>query len=311
MKNILITGGSGYIGSVLVPKLLELGYDVTVIDDLIYSNGYSLINNIQYNKFEFVKGDIRDKTLIKSLITKADCIIHLAAIVGYPACEKNKELATSVNEKATINISKMLSNDQLIICSSTGSNYGEVIGEICTEETKLNPLSHYGKTKTIAELHLLNNNKTIVFRFATAFGLSPRMRMDLLINDFVYQAVVNKYLLMFEKDFKRTFINIQDIAKSFLFAIDNAEDMSSNIYNVGDEINNYAKEDIALMIKSKIDYYLHFAEFGEDLDKRNYEVSYDKIKQLGFRAEVSTMEGIDELIKTMPLLQYTQRYRNA
>jgi nucleoside-diphosphate-sugar epimerase len=182
---------------------------------------------------------------------------------------------------------------------------------ICTEETPLNPLSLYGTTKTEAERWFLDHNTTVAYRFATAFGLSPRMRFDLLINDFVYEAVVNQYLIMFEKHFKRTFIHVDDMARSFLFAIERADQMKGQVYNVGDDRNNYTKNDIALMIKERVNYYLHFADIGEDVDKRDYVVSYEKLNALGFRCEVGVPDGLEELVNAIPALEHRSRYRNV
>jgi nucleoside-diphosphate-sugar epimerase len=204
-----------------------------------------------------------------------------------------------------------LSKDQGTVYASTGSNYGIIENEICTEKTPLNPISLYGKTKTEAEEIFLNENGAVAYRFATAFGLSPRMRLDLLINDFVYQAINNKTLVMFEKAFKRTFIHVDDMARSIIYAIENYDKMRNDTFNVGGDFNNYNKEEIALMIKHKVDYYLHFAEFGEDEDKRNYEVSYEKINNAGFRIKKTVEEGINELIQAVPALDSRSKYKNV
>ena len=310
MERILVTGGAGYVGTVLVDRLLNKKYNVTVVDRLIYENGHTMINYFKNPNFMFVKGDVRDKSQMKKLTSNCDCVIHLAAIVGFPACEKDQALARSTNLEATKMISRLLSKNQPIIFASTGSNYGSVDG-ICTEETPLNPLSLYGKTKTEAEKWLLENNTTVVYRFATAFGLSPRMRLDLLINDFVYEAAINKYLIMFEKHFKRTFIHVDDMASSFIFALENMEKMRGEVFNIGDSSNNFSKEDIALMIKKKIDYYLHFADIGEDKDKRNYEVSYAKINSLGYKSCISVEEGIEQMLRAIPVFEHQSKYRNV
>lgn len=307
---ILVTGGAGYVGSVLVPELLKKGYEVRVLDNLMYGQT-SLFAYFMEGNFKFIKGDVRDVQTVEKAVDGVDMIIHLAAIVGAPVCEKNPELAKSVNDGATKLLSSLLSKNQQVIYSSTGSNYGAVIGQICTEETPLNPFSIYGVTKTEAEKYLMENNNTIAFRFATAFGVSPRMRLDLLINDFVYQAVVNKTLILFEKTFKRTFIHVGDMARSFIFGLKNFDRMKGQIYNVGGEKNNFSKEDVALKIKEKIKFYLHFADIGEDQDKRNYIVSYKKINEAGFKIKISVDEGINELIRAVPAMEYRNPYKNV
>ena len=308
---VLVTGGAGYVGSVLVGKLLEKGIKVCVVDNLMYDNGFTLIPYFNTPKFQFIKGDVRDKKLMKSLVHNFEHVVHLAAIVGFPACRKNPQLTREVNVNSTKYISSLLSNDQGVVYASTGSNYGIIENEICTEETPLNPISLYGKTKTKAEEIFLNENGAVAYRFATAFGLSPRMRLDLLINDFVYQAINNKTLVMFEKSFKRTFIHVNDMADSIIYAIENYDSMKNNTYNVGGDFNNYNKEEIALMIKERVDYYLHFAEFGEDEDKRNYEVSYKKINDKGFHIKTTVQDGINELIKACPALDVRSKYKNV
>ena len=308
---VLVTGGAGYVGSVLVGKLLQKGYKVCVVDNLMYDNGFTLIPHFNTSKFQFIKGDVRDKSLMKDLVHNFEHVVHLAAIVGFPACRKNPRLAREVNVHSTKHISSLLSKDQGVVYASTGSNYGIIKNEICTEETPLNPISLYGKTKTKAEEIFLNQNGAVAYRFATAFGLSPRMRLDLLINDFVYQAINNKTLVMFEKSFKRTFIHVNDMADSIIYAIENYDSMKNNTYNVGGDFNNYNKEEIALMIKERVDYYLHFAEFGEDEDKRNYEVSYKKINNKGFHIKTTVQDGINELIKACPALDIRSKYKNV
>jgi nucleoside-diphosphate-sugar epimerase len=308
---ILVTGGAGYVGSVLVPQLLDKGYKVCVVDNLMYDNGHTLIHHFKNSKFKFIKGDARDKAFMEPLVHNFEFVIHLAAIVGFPACRKNPDLAKSVNVDSSRLISSLLSKDQGTVYASTGSNYGIIENEICTEETPLNPISLYGKTKTEAEEIFLNENGAVAYRFATAFGLSPRMRLDLLINDFVYQAINNKLLVMFEKTFKRTFIHVDDMAKSIVYAIENYDSMKNNTFNVGGDFNNYNKEEIALMIKDKVDYYLHFAEIGEDEDKRNYEVSYKKINDAGFSISKTVEQGIKELIDASPALDNRSKYKNV
>jgi nucleoside-diphosphate-sugar epimerase len=307
---ILVTGGAGYIGCVLVPLLLENGYKVRVLDNLTY-NGTGLLPHFRNSRFDFVKGDIRDLQIVKDAAHDCDVIIHLAAIVGFPACRKYPDLAETVNVGGSQVIAKAAGRERLVLFGSTGSNYGALVDEVCTEETPLNPLSLYGKTKTEAERYLLENCNTIAYRFATAFGLSPRMRLDLLLNDFVYTAVKLRYLVIYEAHFMRTFIHVHDIARSFLFAIENAHQMKGEVYNVGSESLNYSKAQVCEMIKEKIDYYLHYANVGEDADKRNYKVSYEKIGRLGYHTTMALEWGIDELIRTFQVLEIKNPYSNV
>ncbi len=307
--NILVTGGAGYIGTVLVPQLLSRGYKVTVLDNLLH-NADGLISCFRSKNFTFVKGDIRDESLISSITPKYDIIIHLAAIVGYPACRSNPDLAYSINVSGSKNISKNLSKEQTIFFGSTGSNYG-IVKEICTEETPLNPLSLYGTSKTEAEEILLNNNSCIAYRFATAFGISPRLRLDLLINDFAFKAIKQGYVVVYEKHFRRTFIHVEDIARSFLFGIDNMDSMRSNVYNIGSNKMNHTKEEICELIKDRTNAYFHYAAIGEDSDKRDYIVSYDKIQKLGFDTEITVEEGLDEMIKCFSIIDINSPYSNV
>jgi len=312
MKKLLVTGGAGYIGTTLAPMLLEKGYDVTVFDNLMYQGG-GILPLFSNKNFHFVKGDVRDKKAMKKVLAKADAILHLAAIVGYPACKKDPILAKQVNQDASIFIANNLRSDQLLIYPSTGSNYGAVKDGICVEDRPLNPLSVYGKTKAAAETYFLKKDScnVIVYRYATAFGISPRLRLDLLINDFVYQVMKNNYLLIYEKDFKRTFIHVKDIALSMIFALENKDKMLNEVYNAGDDSMNYSKEEIANILKKYKDYYLHFAETGKDEDQRDYEVSYKKLNKLGFRTTVDINQGIQELIRAMSVIEISHDYSNV
>lgn len=293
---LLVTGGAGYVGSVLIPRLLNAGHHVRVLDNLMYG-GASLLPHFSDPQFEFLKGNILDETRVRAATRGVDAIIHLAAIVGYPACKKNEPLAHDVNYIGTKIVEKNRDRNQLLLYASTGSNYGAVVGQVCTEETALNPLTIYGTTKTEAEQHLLDSPNTICYRYATAFGVSPRMRLDLLINDFVYQAVKVRNLIIYERTFKRTFIHVIDMARSFMFALENADRMTGQVFNVGSEKMNYSKEQIADLVRRKVDFYLHYADVGKDEDQRNYEVSYAKIHNLGFYTTISVEDGVDELIR--------------
>ena len=311
MNKILVTGGAGYVGTAILKLFKDLDFEITIYDNLLYG-GSSLLPFIGYKNISFVNGDIRDKEKLKKYVAQNDIIIHLAAIVGFPACRKDPILAEEVNYKGTINlIESITSKEQLLLSASTGSNYGDLFSEICTEESPLKPLSIYGITKTKAEQAMHTTGNAINYRFATAFGSSNRLRLDLLINDFVFKALKTKNLIIYEKHFQRTFIHVDDIARSFLFAIENNQIMKGNIYNVGSEAMNFTKQEIAEKIKKKIDFYLHFAEIGEDPDKRNYFVSYKKINDLGFTTTINIEEGIDELIKVMELIDIKSPYANV
>lgn len=307
---ILITGGAGYIGSLLTTKLLERQYEVTIIDNLMYG-GNALLHVINNPNLKFINGDIRDEKLMKQEVVKCDIFIHLAAIVGYPGCEKDVKLAYDINQHSVEKISKYLTKDQLVLFASTGSNYGAVKDGLCTEETPLNPLTTYGISKTQAEKTFLNENNTIAYRFATAFGMSYRPRLDLLINDFVYQAMKMKYIVVYESHFMRTFIHVKDIVNSFLFAIDNREKMMNQVFNVGSDSLNYSKKEVCELINKKIKYYLHLADVGKDMDQRDYIVSYEKITSLGYSTRFSIEDGIDELFNSYQIIDLSSPYTNA
>ena len=307
-KRILVTGGAGYIGTSLIPRLLEEGHEVTVFDNLMYG-GNQLLPFFRNVNFNFVKGDITIKNQLKDVVKDKDIIIHLAAIVGFPACQNNPELATSVNVGGTKNLIDVLKPEQIVLYGSTGSNYGKVT-DICTEETPLNPLSLYGETKTEAERMLMKRGNVIAYRFATAFGVSTRLRLDLLVNDFANKCLRDGYLVVYEKNFMRTFIHVSDIAESFIFAIKNLDKMIDNVYNIGDDSMNYSKEEVCNMISSKTNAFIHFEEIGEDADKRNYVVSYDKINKLGFNTKITMEEGVDEIIKALKVVDFTNPYVN-
>ncbi|MBI4333122.1 MAG: NAD(P)-dependent oxidoreductase [Chloroflexi bacterium] len=307
--NVLVTGGAGYVGTSLVPLLLERGYKVRVFDNLMFG-GAPVLPFFRNQNFQFINGDIRNKDDIVRAMKDQDIVVHLAAIVGYPACRKEPILAEQVNIGGVDNLIGGVSKDQLVLFSSTGSNYGCVEG-ICTEETPLNPLSLYGQTKTVAERRLLENSNAIVYRFATAFGISPRMRLDLLINDFVYRALTEGYLVVYESQFRRTFIHVHDMCRAFLFAIDHADKMAGQVYNVGSEKMNLSKRDVCEQIAAKINCHVHYADVGEDQDKRDYVVSYHKINSLGYQTTVTVDEGIDELIRALRVVQIKTPYSNV
>jgi nucleoside-diphosphate-sugar epimerase len=306
---ILVTGGAGYVGTSLIPQLLDSGYHVRVLDNLMFG-GDQLLPFFRNRGFEFVKGDIRNPTDVSSAVKGCDAIIHLAAIVGYPACRREPKLAEEVNVQGTRNIADAISRQQLVIFGSTGSNYGAV-EDICTEDTPLNPLSLYGQTKTIAEAYLLEHVTAIAFRFATAFGLSPRLRLDLLVNDFTYRAVTQQYLVVYEPHFARTFIHVHDMGRAFVFALDNADAMCRQVFNVGSETMNCSKREVCELIQAQVKCYVHYADIGEDADKRNYTVSYQKISSLGYTTSISVQTGINELVQAMSVLGFKHPYSNV
>lgn len=302
-KQILITGGAGYLGSVMTQRFLDAGYRVTVLDNLMYGQ-HSLFHFCANPDFEFIYGDVRDEYTLKKILSGVDAIIPLAAIVGAPACQRDPLLARSVNLDAIRLILKLRSNDQLIVYPTTNSGYGTKSGNIyCTEETPLEPISLYGETKVQAEKELLDSSNTITLRLATVFGMSPRMRLDLLVNHFVYAAVTDRYLVIFEKDFKRNYVHIRDVADCFLYCVENAPRMTGKPYNVGLDAANLSKEELALKIKAFVpDFYIHFAEIGSDPDKRNYVVSNERLRQAGFEAQRTIEDGIRELLKGYRML---------
>ena len=306
---VLITGGAGYVGSVLVGQLLKKNYNVTIYDNLTFG-GDHLIHFFSKKNFEFIKGDVRDENNLRRVMKDKDIVIHLAAIVGYPACSKDPQLAKDINYNGTKKLLKCRSGSQPIFFASTGSNYGS-IDEICTEETKVNPLTTYAKTKDKAEQLITNSNNFIAYRFATAFGSSPRMRLDLMVNDFVYKLITQNYLVVYEKKFMRTFLHIQDIASSFIHGIEKFSKMKNNIYNVGNEKLNFSKEHVCKLIQKKVNGYVYFSEIGEDKDKRNYFVSYEKIRKTGFKNKFSLDFGINELINTINVIETKKKYSNV
>lgn len=307
MTRVLITGGAGYLGSVLCEHLLDHGCSVTVVDNLMYGE-QNLFHLCADKRFEFIFGDCRNESLISSLLPKTDVIIPLAAIVGAPGCDLDPLMATSVNLDAIRMINRLRSPSQLVIYPTTNSGYGTKTGDVfCTEETPLEPISLYGRTKSDAEAAVLDSPNSITLRLATVFGTSPRMRMDLLVNHFVYAALTDRYIVIFEKDFKRNYVHIRDVADCFIHCIENASRMTGRPYNVGLDKANLSKEELALKIKEHLpEFFVHFSEIGSDPDKRNYIVSNQRLREAGFEARHSLDDGIRELIKGYRLLGRTR-----
>jgi len=307
---ILVTGGAGYIGSLLVPELLRGGHEVCVFDNLTFGHS-SLLPYFIHDHFKFIKGDIRDAELVQKIVPGQDIIIHLAGIVGAPACKKDPRLTEEVNYQGTVNINNARSSEQKLFYASTGSVYGKV-ENICTETSPTNPLSSYGDTKLRGEIEVMNKGNAIAYRFATAFGLSARLRLDLLPNDFVFNALKNRYLVVYDKHFKRTFIHVKDIVNSYLFGIEHFDVMKNEVYNVGSEKMNKTKEDIAQMVRNKINFEILFVDQGiPDPDQRDYEVSYEKIRSKGFDISIDFDKGLNELIQGLEHIRISNPFSNV
>lgn len=303
-KKVLITGGAGYIGSVLTPILLQKGYEVVVVDNLFYHQ-VSLLPLASYKNFRFINGDALDEKLIKQEVAKADIIIPLAAFVGAPLCKKNAKLARMINFEAIKMASDFASKEQIFLYPNTNSGYG--IGAkdaMCDENSPLNPISEYGKDKVEAELYLLEKGNCVTFRLATVFGVSARMRLDLLVNDFTYRAYKDKFIVLFEEHFRRNYIHVRDVAKGFIHGIENYDKMKGEAYNMGLSSANLTKRQLAETIKKFIpDFYIHSASIGEDPDKRDYLVSNAKLEATGWMPDVSLEEGICELLRAFSMMK--------
>jgi nucleoside-diphosphate-sugar epimerase len=316
---VLVTGGAGFVGSVLVPQLLWQGYKVTVLDKFLFG-AESLAGVAEHEDLQLISGDITDPRAVKWAMEDCDVVVHLAAIVGFPACKKDATMAQSVNVGGTNLLAELTPKNVPLFFASTGSVYGEM-SEICREDVAPVPLTIYGSTKLDAEKILLGRGNAVIYRFATGYGLSPRIRLDLLVNDFVYRALKERNLVVYEKDFKRTFIHVGDMARSFLFGInmirnkgleEMSDRMAGQIFNVGSEEQNLTKEEIAVKIKEIAPFYLHFANTGQkDEDVRNYAVSYAKIRGVGYKTEVSMEVGIQSLIKFFRVFDIHRPYSNV
>ena len=306
MKKILITGGAGYIGNVLTRNLIKKDYNVTVLDNFAYNQNSSIIDLLKYDNFEIIDGDVRDSFLLSNLLKKNDVIIPLAGIVGAPACDKNKTLATEINTTQIKSITKQLSKDQIIILPVTNSGYGIGKKDIyCDENSPLNPISHYGKTKVEAEKFILDVNNFVSLRLATVFGLSSRMRTDLLVNDFVYKAFKDKYVVLFESHFKRNYIHIDDISNVITTILGDFNHFKNQIYNVGINDANLSKKELCEKIKEHLtELQIIENNFAKDPDQRNYIVSNDKIYNKGWKPKKTLDDGIRELIKAYKVLNF-------
>jgi len=307
---ILITGASGYIGSVLTPHMLSLGHQVTGLDNLFYKQD-SLLGACHHKDFSFVNGDVRDTELLQRLVKESDVVIPLAALVGAPSCDKRPEYTKAVNFESIKSISKMVTKNQRVVFPTTNSGYGVGSDGYCTEESPLRPVSLYGQTKVEAEKALLESGNAITLRLATVFGSSPRMRLDLLVNDFVYRAKNDRVLVLFEEHFRRNYIHIRDVCNAFEHCVENYDKMKGQAYNVGLSSANLTKRQLAEKIKEHLpSTTIISSEIGTDPDKRDYLVSNDKMESTGWYPNYSLDDGISELIKTYNIVGENSKYKN-
>lgn len=309
---ILVTGGAGYVGSVLVPQLVTAGHDVTVLDNMSYEQA-GLIGLRSLYQFNLVNGDVRNLNLVKELLEDVEIVIPLAAVVGAPACDKDPEMAQAVNYDAIESMLKLMKPEQKIIFPTTNSGYGTKSGDVyCTEETPLEPISLYGRLKCEAEKLILKRGNAITLRFATVFGVSPRLRLDLLVNSFVYEALQRKYILLYEKDFRRNYLHIRDAADCIIHCINSFDSMKNEIYNVGLDEANLSKWQLANLVKEHVpEFEIVCSEIGTDPDKRDYIVSNEKLRQSGFVASRPIEKGVEELLSVYKMMSSWRSMSNV
>ena len=309
---VLVTGAAGYIGSTLVPALLESGYAVTAVDNFMYDQD-SLAAVCYHPAFSLLRGDVRSANVMRPLVTGADIIIPLAALVGAPLCDRDPIAATTTNKDAIVNMLEWLDKDQRVLLPITNSGYGVgEPGKFCTEETPIRPISLYGRDKVAVEQTLLDRHpNAISFRLATVFGISPRMRLDLLVNDFTYRAYTDRFIVLFESHFKRNYLHVRDVARVFLHGIEHFNEMKGGPYNVGLSDANLSKRELCERIQAHLPSFV-FVEsaIGHDPDKRDYIVSNEKIERTGFRPAYSLDDGIRELIKGFAMIR-NSKYSNV
>lgn len=304
---ILVTGGAGYIGAILVPELLKKEHEVIVVDSLMYQQT-SLLDVCFHSKLSLIRGDVRDDRILKNLISKVDAILPLACLTGAPICEREAAAAKAINYDAIQKILAMKSRDQILIFPSTNSGYG--VGEkdvYCDEDSPMRPISLYARLKVDIEEILLERGDCVTMRFATVFGASPRMRLDLLVNDFTYRAVTDRFIVLFEPHFKRNYLHIRDAAAAFVHALDHYESMKGRPYNVGISNANLSKWELCELIKKHVsEFYFVAAEIGGDPDKRNYIVSNARMESTGFKTAIGIDQGIQELLKAFQMIRRNQ-----
>ena len=308
--NILVTGGAGYLGSTMVPDLLAEGHKVTVLDNFMY--GQASLNHVCNNpNFSVVHGDIRIEEHIAPLLKQADVVIPLAALVGAPLCTRDPVGAKTINHDAIMLMLRLLSKDQIVLMPTTNSAYGSGDeNNFCTEESPLRPISTYAIEKVAVEKELMQHPNAISFRLATVFGMSPRMRVDLLVNDFTHRAVKDGAVVLFESHFKRNYVHVRDVSKAFRHGLTNHDSMKGQIYNVGLSDANVSKWELCEAIKKRLPKFTFIEAVGKDPDQRNYIVSNEKIEATGFKPDNSLDAGIAELIKGFTMLRNT-RYGNV
>lgn len=308
MKKILVTGGAGYIGSVLVPELLKAGHEVTVIDNFLYSQP-SLLDVCHYKTLTIVRGDARNETLLTKHLVDKDFIIPLACLVGAPLCEEDPIGATTINRDAVVMLLRLRTPEQKILFPNTNSGYGRMSEGVayCDEQSPLEPVSLYGRLKVETEKTLLEAGNAITLRLATVCGISSRMRTDLLVNDFVYRAVTDRAVILFEPHFKRNYLHVRDAARAFMHAMEHFEKMKNQTYNVGLSRANLSKSELCEKIKEQVPEFVFIeSPIGEDPDKRNYIISNEKIEKTGFATKVSIEDAIAELIKGYQVVRKNQ-----
>ena len=306
-----MTGAAGYIGSVLVPAFLQRGYEVTAVDNFMFRQN-SLFDCCAYKNFHIINGDVRNMELMQELVKEKDYIFPLACFTGFPLSKKDPFGATSVTRDAVKKMLSLLEPWQRIIYPNTNSGYG--IGKadnFCTEDSPLQPVSLYGKLKVETEQAIRERGNCVIFRLATVFGASPRMRMDLLVNDFVYRAFKDRAIVLFEAHFKRNYVHVRDVVGAFLYSIDHFDAMHDDVYNLGLDAANYTKMELCQEIKKKIpELNIFEAKVGTDPDKRDYVVSNEKLRKVGYQAKITIEEGIDELLKAYQIV-HTSEYHNV